>query len=64
MMGVEALRGRVEAKVSEKVGMVDQMGMKAFGPLMGMMMVEVRGKARAEDVQTILREAIQARLKR
>lgn len=64
MMGLEALRELVEAKVSEKEGMVEQMGMKAFGPLMGMMMGEVRGKARAEDVQALLREALQAKLKR
>ena len=63
MMGVEALRELVEAKVSEKEGMVEQMGMKAFGPLMGMVMAEVRGKARAEDVQNLLREALQVRLK-
>jgi glutamyl-tRNA(Gln) amidotransferase subunit E len=63
MMGVEALRELVEAKVSEKEGMVEQMGMKAFGPLMGLMMGEVRGKAQAEDVQSLLREALQARLK-
>jgi glutamyl-tRNA(Gln) amidotransferase subunit E len=64
MMGVEALQELVEAKVSEKEGMVEQMGMKAFGPLMGMMMGEVRGKARAEDVQNLLREALQSKLKR
>jgi glutamyl-tRNA(Gln) amidotransferase subunit E len=63
MMGVEALRELVEAKVSEKEGMVEQMGMKAFGPLMGMVMGAVRGKARAEDVQNLLREALQVRLK-
>jgi Asp-tRNA(Asn)/Glu-tRNA(Gln) amidotransferase B subunit len=40
------------------------MGMKALGPLMGMMMGEVRGKARAEDVQTLLRKALQERMKR
>jgi glutamyl-tRNA(Gln) amidotransferase subunit E len=64
MMGVEALRELVEAKVSEKHGLVEQMGMKAFGPLMGMMMGDVRGKARAEDVQTLLRESLQKRIKR
>ena len=64
MMGVEVLRELVEAKVSEKEGMVEQMGMKAFGPLMVMVMVEVRGKAQAEDVQTLLRETLQKKLKR
>jgi glutamyl-tRNA(Gln) amidotransferase subunit E len=64
IMGVEALRALVEAKVSENEGMVEQMGMKALGPLMGMMMKEVRGKARAEDVQILLRETLQEKLKR
>jgi len=64
MMTVEALRELVEARVSEKSEMVEKMGMKAFGPLMGLVMGEVRGRAQAEDVQTLLREALQERLKR
>ncbi|MBL7079022.1 Glu-tRNA(Gln) amidotransferase subunit GatE [Candidatus Bathyarchaeota archaeon] len=64
MMTGEVLRELVEARVSEKSEMVEQMGMKAFGPLMGLVMGEVRGRARAEDVQALLREALQARLKR
>jgi glutamyl-tRNA(Gln) amidotransferase subunit E len=63
MIGVEALRELVEAKVSEKEGLVEQMGMKAFGRLMGILMREVRGKARAEDVQTLLREVLKGMLK-
>jgi glutamyl-tRNA(Gln) amidotransferase subunit E len=62
MMAVEVLRELVEARVSEKSEMVEQMGMKAFGPLMGLVMGEVRGRAQAEDVQTLLREALQERL--
>jgi len=34
------------------------MGARAFGPLMGMIMGEVRGRARAEEVQSILRKAL------
>jgi glutamyl-tRNA(Gln) amidotransferase subunit E len=49
----------VEARVSEKSGMVEQMGMKAFGPLMGLIMGEIRGKAQAGDVQDLLRESLQ-----
>jgi glutamyl-tRNA(Gln) amidotransferase subunit E len=59
MMTVEVLRELVEARVSEKSEMVEQMGMKAFGPLMGLIMGEVRGKAQAEDVQNLLRAALQ-----
>jgi glutamyl-tRNA(Gln) amidotransferase subunit E len=62
MMDVELLRELVEARVSEKAEMVEQMGMKAFGPLMGLIMGEVRGRAQAGDVQTLLREALQERL--
>ena len=63
MMTRDALRGLVEAKVSERREMVEGMGMKAFGPLMGMLMGEVRGRARAEDVQSLLREALAALVK-
>jgi glutamyl-tRNA(Gln) amidotransferase subunit E len=59
MMTVEVLSELVEARVSEKSGMVEQMGMKAFGPLMGLIMGEIRGKAQAGDVQDLLREALQ-----
>ena len=44
--------------------MVAQMGRKACGPRLVFKMGEVRGKARAEDVQALLREALQAKLKR
>jgi len=63
MMTRDALQGLVEAKVSERREMVEGMGMKAFGPLMGMLMGEVRGRARAEDVQSLLREALAALVK-
>jgi glutamyl-tRNA(Gln) amidotransferase subunit E len=62
MMTVDVLRKLVEARVSEKSGMVEQMGMKAFGPLMGLIMGEIRGKAQAGDVQNLLREALQKRI--
>lgn len=63
IMNRDALRELVESKVSEKTEMVEGMGMKAFGPLMGMLMGEVRGRARAEDVQSLLREALAALVK-
>ena len=62
IMTVKVLRELIEARVSDKSEMVEQMGMKAFGPLMGLIMGEVRGKAQAEDVQTLLRETLQKRL--
>ena len=58
MLTLEELRVIIERKVSENMDMVDRMGMRVFGSLMGMLMGEVRGRARAEDVQSLLREAL------
>ncbi len=60
MLSGDELRSMVEAKVSENREMVERMGDRAIGPLMGMMMGEVRGRAEARDVQALLREAIGA----
>jgi len=60
MLSGDELRSMVEAKVSENREMVERMGDRAIGPLMGMMMGEVRGRAEASDVQALLREAIGA----
>ncbi|UCH58057.1 MAG: Glu-tRNA(Gln) amidotransferase subunit GatE [Candidatus Bathyarchaeota archaeon] len=61
MLSKEELGMLVEAKVSENREMVERMGVKALGPLMGMIMAEVRGRVRAEDVQALLREALASR---
>jgi len=58
MLSLEELRNMVKEKVSGNREMVERMGGRAFGPLMGMVMSEVRGRARAEDVQSLLREAL------
>ncbi len=58
MLTLDELRGIVESRVSENMEMVDRMGMRAFGLLMRMLMGEVRGRARAKDVQSLLREAL------
>ncbi|TRO48892.1 hypothetical protein E2P65_02045, partial [Candidatus Bathyarchaeota archaeon] len=60
MLSEDELRRMVEAKVSENREMVERMGERAMGPLMGMMMGDVRGRAEARDVQALLREAIDA----
>jgi len=60
MLSGDELRSMVEAKVSENHEMVERMGDRAMGPLMGMMMGEVRGRAEASEVQALLREAIGA----
>jgi len=60
MLSRDELRRIVEAKVSENREMVERMGERALGPLMGMMMGEVRGRAEAREVQALLREALGA----
>jgi len=51
----EELSQIVEQKVKENRELVERMGGRAIGPIMGMVMGEVRGKAKAEDVLTLLR---------
>jgi glutamyl-tRNA(Gln) amidotransferase subunit E len=58
MMSNEELERLVDEKVSERRELVEQMGNRAFGPLMGVLMREVRGKARVQDVQAILKKVI------
>jgi glutamyl-tRNA(Gln) amidotransferase subunit E len=58
----EKLASVVEAKIRVNPEMLAKMGEKAAGPIMGAVMAEVRGKAKAADVQAMiarkLREAL------
>ncbi len=58
----EKLASIVEAKIKANPEMLAKMGEKAAGPIMGAVMAEVRGKAKAADVQAMiarkLREAL------
>jgi glutamyl-tRNA(Gln) amidotransferase subunit E len=58
MLTHEELRSLVEAKVAERRELVERMGARAVGPLMGAVMAEVRGRAEARDVQALLREIL------
>jgi glutamyl-tRNA(Gln) amidotransferase subunit E len=58
MLSHEELRSLVEAKVAERRELVERMGARAVGPLMGAVMAEVRGRAEARDVQALLREIL------
>ncbi len=58
MLTPEELRSLVEAKVAERRELVERMGARAVGPLMGVIMAEVRGRAEARDVQALLREIL------
>ena len=58
MLSDNELMSRIEDTVNEKSEMITSMGARAFGPLMGLVMKEVRGKAEARKVQAFLRKAI------
>ena len=58
MLTRDELRNLVEAKVAERRELVERMGTRAVGPLMGVIMAEVRGRAEARDVQALLREIL------
>ncbi len=62
MLSEAQLASIVEAKIKTNPEVVAKMGEKAAGPIMGMVMGEVRGKAKATDVQAMiarkLREAL------
>ncbi|MBS7637750.1 Glu-tRNA(Gln) amidotransferase GatDE subunit E, partial [Candidatus Bathyarchaeota archaeon] len=60
----DELRLLVEKQVEENMEMVARMGERAFGPLMGMVMSRVRGRAKPEEVQLLLKEALKSLLSR
>ena len=62
MLTQEALERLIDRVISENPKVVDQMGQKAFGALMGVVMKEVRGKADAGLVSKLLRERLKQRL--
>jgi glutamyl-tRNA(Gln) amidotransferase subunit E len=62
MLSEAQLTSIVEAKIRTNPDMLSKMGEKAAGPIMGAVMAEIRGKAKAADVQAMinrkLREAL------
>ena len=60
MLSRDELRSLVEARVAERRDLVERMGARAVGPLMGVIMAEVRGRAEAREVQALLRELLGA----
>jgi glutamyl-tRNA(Gln) amidotransferase subunit E len=52
----------VEAKIKASGDLVAKMGEKAAGPIMGMVMAEVRGKVKAADVQAMIAVKLKAAL--
>ena len=60
MMSEDEVRKLVEDTVAEKADMIKERGMKAMGPLMGIIMGKVRGKTSPQQVNKLLNAAIRA----
>ncbi len=61
MMTAEELAELVNGVVEEKADLVAERGMRAMGPLMGVVMGQVRGRAKPQEVQRLLKSALKAR---
>ncbi|MBN2336796.1 Glu-tRNA(Gln) amidotransferase subunit GatE [Candidatus Bathyarchaeota archaeon] len=61
MMSGKELEALVDGIVKEKSGLIAERGMRAMGPLMGVIMEQVRGRAKPQDVQRLLQAALKAR---
>ena len=59
MMTIEELTALINSVVEEKADLVAERGMRAIGPLMGVIMGQVRGRAKPQDVQRLLRSAVE-----
>jgi len=59
MMTIEELNALINSVVEEKSDLVAERGMRAIGPLMGVIMGQVRGRAKPQDVQRLLRSAVE-----
>ncbi len=54
VLSEEKLASVVDAKIKANTAMIAKIGEKAAGPIMGAVMAEVRGKAKATDVQDMI----------
>jgi len=61
MMTAEELAELVNSVVEEKADLVAERGMRAMGPLMGVIMGQVRGRAKPQEVQRLLQSALKAK---
>ena len=60
LLSMSQLASIVDAKIKASAELVAKMGEKAAAPIMGMVMGEVRGKAKAADVQAIIAAKLKA----
>jgi len=58
VMSREELEKLVDKVISQNMSLIEKSGAKAFGPIMGMVMKEVRGKANAEIVGEIIKRKL------
>ncbi|MFW5904109.1 MAG: Glu-tRNA(Gln) amidotransferase subunit GatE [Candidatus Saliniplasma sp.] len=61
-VGDEDVRDAVKDVLEDREDFVEDRGMSAMGPLMGVIMKELRGKADGEKVSKILKEELQKRI--
>ncbi len=64
VLSKEKLASIIDAKIKTNTDMLTKMGEKASGPIMGAVMAEVRGKAKASDVQAIIERKLKEALKK
>jgi glutamyl-tRNA(Gln) amidotransferase subunit E len=62
LLSREQLASLIDEKIGANMEMVRRMGEKASGPLMGMVMGEVRGRVNASEVQSMIAEKVKAAL--
>jgi glutamyl-tRNA(Gln) amidotransferase subunit E len=58
MLSKEELETIIECEVDERVDLIKERGMRSIGPLMGVVMAKVRGKADPKTVQDLVQTAI------
>lgn len=63
-VGGADLEGIIGEVIGRNTGIIDRLGERASGPLMGMVMKELRGKAPGQTVNRLLLEGIRGRLQR
>ena len=61
LISQEELATIIETEVNARTELIEERGMRSMGPLMGVVMARVRGKADPKIVQSLIQAAIQAK---
>lgn len=59
MLSAEELEKIIDAAIEANRGMIERLGKKAFGAVMGIVMKETRGRAKAEMVSDLIRKKLE-----